>query len=124
MRGENTTIYISAEGDLTRVRERREKLPAHYITLVIPTETQLRSHVAWKLLRARVRELGKEVQIVSDSAQVRSVAREISFKVASSLEASPTGKSRPPSSRPGRVLGNRSRPTGSIPRTAARRATI
>jgi hypothetical protein len=123
MSDEKTTIYISPEEDLTSVRERLEKIPAHYITLVIPTETQLRSHVAWKLLRARVRELGKEVQIVSDSAQVRSVARDVNFKVASSLEASPTGKSRPPSSRPGRVLGNRSRPTGSIQRSATRRST-
>jgi hypothetical protein len=123
MSDEKTTIYISPEEDLTSVRERLEKIAAHYITLVIPTETQLRSHVAWKLLRARVRELGKEVQIVSDSAQVRSVARDVNFKVASSLEASPTGKSRPPSSRPGRVLGNRSRPTGSIQRSATRRST-
>src|SRR5450432_5377 len=115
MSDEKTTIYISPEEDLTSVRERLEKLPAHYITLVIPTETQLRSHVAWKLLRARVRELGKEVQIVSDSAQVRSVARDVNFKVASSLEASPTGKSRPPS-RTGRGLTGRSRPTGSIQR--------
>ncbi len=90
MSDEKTTIYISPEEDLTSVRERLEKIPAHYITLVIPMETQLSSHVAWKLLRARVRELGKEVQIVSDSAQVRSVARDVNFKVASSLEASPT----------------------------------
>ena len=117
------TIYISPEEDLTSVRERLEKIPAHYITLVIPMETQLKSHVAWKLLRARVRELGKEVQIVSDSAQVRSVARDVNFKVASSLEASPTGKSRPPSSRPGRILGNRSRPTGAMQRPTPRRST-
>ena len=123
MSDEKTTIYISPEEDLTSVRERLEKIPAHYITLVIPMETQLKSHVAWKLLRARVRELGKEVQIVSDSAQVRSVARDVNFKVASSLEASPTGKSRPPSSRPGRILGNRSRPTGSMQRPTQRRST-
>jgi hypothetical protein len=123
MSDEKITIYISPEEDLTSVRERLEQLPAHYITLVIPTETQLRSHVAWKLLRARVRELGKEVQIISDSAQVRSVARDVNFKVASSLEASPTGKSRPPSSRAGRGLTGRSRPTGSIQRPAGRRST-
>lgn len=122
MSDEKTTIYIGPEEDLTSVRERLEKLTAHYITLVIPTETQLRSHVAWKLLRARVRELGKEVQIVSDSAQVRSVAKDVNFKVASSLEAPPTGKSRP-SSRPGRGLGNRSRSTGSIQRTGPKRST-
>ncbi len=122
MSDEKTTIYISPEEDLTGVRERLEKLSAHDITLVIPTETQLRSHVAWKLLRARVRELGKEVQIVSDSAQVRSMAKDVNFKVASSLEAAPTGKSRPPS-RSGRILGNRSRPTGSMQRPATKKST-
>ncbi len=121
MSDEKTTIYISPEEDLTSVRERLEKLSAHYITLVIPTETQLRSNVAWKLLRVRVRELGKEVQIVSDSAQVRSVARDVNFKVASSLEASPTGKSRAPS-RPGRMPGNRSRPTGSMQRPTTKKS--
>lgn len=122
MSDEKLTIYISPEEDLTSVRERLEKLSARFITLVIPTETQLRSHVAWKLLRARVRELGKEVQIVSDSAQVRSVARDVNFKVASSLEAAPTGKSRPPS-RSGRGPGGKGRPTGSIQRPLGRRST-
>jgi len=112
MSDEKTTIYISPEEDLTSVRERLEKIPARYITLVIPTETLLRSHVAWKLLRARVRELGKEVQIVSTNPQIRSVAKDVNFKVAPSLEASPTGKSRPPS-RGGRPAAGKSRPANS-----------
>lgn len=119
MNDEQTTIYISPEDDLTNVRERLERLPNRRVVLVIPTQTQLRSHVAWKLLHARARELGKEVVIVSTDPQIRSVAQAVKFKVAHSLEASPTGKSRPPS-RPGRAApGPRNRdarPSTSLPR--------
>ena len=79
------TIYISPEDDLTTVRERLEQLQSKRVTLVIPVQTQLRSHVAWKLLYARTRELGKEVLIVSSDPQVRSVAHAVKFKVAHSL---------------------------------------
>lgn len=104
------TIYISQEDDLTTVRERLERIPTRRVTLVIPTQTQLRSHVAWKLLYARARELGKEVLIVSSDPQVRSVAHAVKFKVAHSLESSPAGRSRP-ASRPARSsVGVRSRP--------------
>ena len=97
------TIYISPEDDLTTVRERLEQISARRLTMVIPPQTQLRSHVAWKLLYARARELGKEVVIVSSDPQVRSVAHAVKFKVAHSLETSPaTGKPRP-TSRPGRT---------------------
>jgi len=97
------TIYISPEDDLTTVRERLEQISARRLTMVIPPQTQLRSHVAWKLLYARARELGKEVVIVSSDPQVRSVAHAVKFKVAHSLETSPaTGKPRP-TSRPGRA---------------------
>lgn len=90
------TIYISPDDDLTTVRERLEQISAKRLTMVIPPQTQLRSHVAWKLLYARARELGKEVIIVSSDPQVRSVAHAVKFKVAHSLETSPaTGKVRP-----------------------------
>ena len=82
------TIYISPDDDLTTVRSRLEQIPSRRITLVIPSQTQLRSHVAWKLLYARTRELGKEVLIVSSDPQVRSVAHAVKFKVAYSLETS------------------------------------
>jgi hypothetical protein len=81
------TIYISPEDDLTTVRERLEQIPSRKITMVIPSQTQLRSHVAWKLLYARTRELAKEVLIVSSDPQVRSVAHAVKFKVAHSLES-------------------------------------
>ncbi|MBV9020074.1 MAG: hypothetical protein JOZ71_05110, partial [Ktedonobacteraceae bacterium] len=41
------TIYINPEDDLTTVRERLEQTPSQRIALVIPRQTQLRSHVAW-----------------------------------------------------------------------------
>src|SRR5437763_6924350 len=93
------TIYISPDDDLTTVRERLEKIPARKITLVIPSQTQLRSHVAWKVLYADVRKLNKEVVIVSSDPQVRSVAHAVKFRVAHSLESISTpGRSRSGSS--------------------------
>src|SRR5215471_18097077 len=99
-------IYISPEDDLTSVRERLEHVQPKSVTLIIPAHTQLRSHVAWKLLYARARELGKEVLIVSSDAQIRSVAHSVKFRVATSLESSSPAKPRP-ASRPSRS------PTGS-----------
>lgn len=99
------TIYISPDDDLTTVRERLEQLSARRLTMVIPPQTQLRSHVAWKLLYARARELGKEVIIVSSDPQVRSVAHAVKFKVAHSLETSPATSTRP-TSHSGRTSNN------------------
>lgn len=89
------TIYIGPEDDLTSVRERLENIQSRRVTLVIPAQTQLRSHVAWKLLHARARELSKDVLIVSSDPQIRSVAQAVKFKVAHSLESSPISRSRP-----------------------------
>ncbi len=116
------TIYISQEDDLTTVRERLENISSRRVTLVIPSHTQLRSHVAWKLLYARSRELGKEVLIVSSDPQVRSVAHAVKFKVAHSLESNPQGRSRP-SGRPTRSTNGRGKaPTGraAAPKSGAR----
>src|SRR6266568_8002550 len=95
------TIYIGPEDDLTSVRERLERITSRHVTLVLPTQTQLRSHVAWKLLHARARELGKDVLIVSSDPQIRSVAQAVKFRVANSLEAAQDNKPRP-ATRPGR----------------------
>jgi Baseplate J-like protein len=119
------TIYISPDDDLTTVRGRLEQIPARKITLVIPNQTQLRSHVAWKLLYARTRELNKEVLIVSSDPQVRSVAHAVKFRVAHSLEStSNPGRSKSGSrSGPGRSNAGtgRSRPT--VPPKTSTRAT-
>src|SRR5579885_2542310 len=96
-------IYISPDDDLTSVRERLEGVLSKQVTLIIPPHTQLRSHVAWKLLHARAREMGKEVLIISSDPQIRSVAQAVKFRVANSLAASQSGQVRSGSSRSGRV---------------------
>ncbi|WP_126595550.1 baseplate J/gp47 family protein [Dictyobacter aurantiacus] len=117
------TIYISPEDDLTTVRERLEKLQTRKVTLVVPAQTQLRSHVAWKLLYARARELGKDVLIVSSDPQVRSVAHAVKFTVAHSLESSQQGRSRP-AGRPVRSgTTNRARPANASQRPTGGRPT-
>jgi hypothetical protein len=94
------TIYIGPQDDLTNVRERLERIPARRVTLVIPSQTLLRSLIAWRNLYARAQELGKEVLIISSDPQVRSVAQGAKFKVAS-LESGPPGNKSRPS---GRIL--------------------
>ncbi len=96
-------IYISPDDDLTSVRERLEGVLSKQVTLIIPPDTQLRSHVAWKVLHARAREMGKEILIISSDPQIRSVAQAVKFRVANSLAASQSGQVRSGSSRSGRV---------------------
>src|SRR5712691_1726410 len=95
-------IYLSPEEELTSVRERLERAQAKRIILVIPTQTQLRSHVSWKLLHTRARDLGKDVLVISSDRQIRSVVKTVGFKVADSQESSPSGGTRP-GSRPSRT---------------------
>jgi hypothetical protein len=94
-------IYLSPEEELTSVRERLERTKSRRIILVIPAQTQLRSHVSWRLLRSRARELNKDVLIISTDRQVRAVVKAAGFKIADSLESPPSGKPRS-ASRPGR----------------------
>src|SRR5947209_6820504 len=94
------TIYIGPQDDLTNVRERLERIPDRRVPLVIPSQTLLRSLIAWRNLYARAQELGKEVLIISSDPQVRSVAQGAKFRVASV-------ESGPPSTKPrssGRIL--------------------
>ncbi len=104
------TIYLSPEEELTSVRERLERTQARRIILVIPQQTSLRSHVGWRLIHARMRELGKELLVISPDRQVRAVARAAGFKVAETQE--------PSSNRP--RLGGGSRPGGLTTRGGAR----
>ena len=104
---EDKPIYISAEDDITTVRERLSTTPSRYVTLIIPEQSQLRSLTAWRILHKSARELGKEVSVISTDPLVRSVAKEANFSVApsptstlSSKTSGKSGKSRPPS-RPG-----------------------
>ncbi len=88
-------IYVGPEEELTNVRERLEHIQASPIMLVIPPQTQLRSHVGWRLLRSRVRELGQDVLVISSDRQIRAVAKAAGFRVADSLESPPSDKTRP-----------------------------
>ena len=92
---EEKIIYLGPEEEMTNVRERLENIDAGYIILVIPPQTHLRSHVGWRLLRSRVRELGHDVLIISSDRQIRAVAKAAGFRVADSLESSPSDRPRP-----------------------------
>jgi Baseplate J-like protein len=104
MAEEQATYLISQDEELTNVRERLEQAPAHSITLVIPSHTKLRSHIGWRVLRARARELDKDVLVISPDRQIRAVAKAAGFRVAESLE-SPASQTRP-TSHPGRTGGS------------------
>jgi baseplate J-like protein len=95
-------IYLGPEEELTSVRERLERTQAGRIVLVIPPQTKLRSHVGWRLLRSRMRELDKDVLVISSDRQIRAVAKAAGFRVADSLESSPSNTPRP-SNRPVRT---------------------
>jgi len=88
-------IYLSPEEELTNVRERLEKTQARHIILVIPPQTQLRSHVGWRLLRSRTRELNKDVLVISSDRQIRAVVKAAGFRVADSQESPASGGMRP-----------------------------
>ncbi|HEX9131786.1 MAG TPA: hypothetical protein VF844_05805, partial [Ktedonobacteraceae bacterium] len=88
-------IYVGPDEELTNVRERLEHTQARPIMLVIPPQTQLRSHVGWRLLRSRVRELGQDVLVISSDRQIRAVAKAAGFRVADSLESPPSDRPRP-----------------------------
>ena len=78
-------IYIDPDENITEVRERLNHTRAHTIALVIPAQTRLRSHVAWRLLKQRAYELDKDVSIVSSDRQILSLARSVQLKTATSL---------------------------------------
>ena len=80
-------LYIAPEEDLTAIRERLAQATSHNIALVIPPQTNLRSHVAWRLLQRSAQALGKDVSIISSDTHIRAIARSVQFKVASTLSA-------------------------------------
>src|SRR5713101_5675741 len=97
---EEQIIYLDPKDELTSVREKIEEVPARRITLLVPQQTQLRSNVGWRLLHARARELGKEIQVISPDRQVRAVAKAAGFRVSQPQEGSSPGKIRNPLTRP------------------------
>lgn len=99
--GDEQTILLSPEEELTSVRERLERTQARRITLVIPAQTQLRSHVGWRLIHARMRELGKDLLVISPDRQVRAVARAAGFQVAETQQEASSNRPRLGGTRPG-----------------------
>ena len=108
-------IYLSPEEDLTSVRERLKKIPNRHIVLVVPPQTQLRSHVSWRLLHSSAKQQGKDVSINSPDRQIRSVAKAVGFKVVDSLEAPGSGKSRTGSGSSRFGLGSKTSPRTRTP---------
>lgn len=104
---EEQIIYLDPNDELTRVREKIEEVPARRIILVVPQQTQLRSNVGWRLLHARARELGKEVQVISPDRQVRAVAKAAGFRVSQPQEGSSTSKMRVSPTQPQRGVAGR-----------------
>lgn len=101
-------IYLDPNDELTAVREKIEEIRARRITMVVPQQTQLRSNVGWRLLHARARELGKDVQVISPDRQVRAVAKAAGFRVSQPPEGSSGGRTRvPPSQNPRNVAERR-----------------
>ena len=82
-------LYIDPEETITTIRERLEQTPKQCIALVIPAQTQMRSHVAWRLLQRRARELGKHVSIISTEPHILAIARSVQLKAVSSLADMP-----------------------------------
>src|SRR5579872_5170895 len=100
-------IYLDPNDELTTVREKMEEIRARRITMVVPQQTQLRSNVGWRLLHARARELGKDVQVISPDRQVRAVAKAAGFRVSQSAEGSSSGRTRIPPSQAPRSVAER-----------------
>ena len=93
-------INVQPEEDLTHLLERLEQVQKRYIILVVQPPTQLRSLVSWHFLHSRVRELDKDVLVVTSDRQIRSMARMVGFKVDGTKSSPPSGRTRGPAGRP------------------------
>ena len=114
---EDQPIYLSPEDNLTIVRERLRQTASRRIVLVVPSETQLRGHVSWRLLHDTARDLGKDISIISPDRQIRSVAKEAGFKAANLRGSPATAKPRGGSSPSRFGLGGKTSPRPSTPPT-------
>jgi hypothetical protein len=81
-------LYIGLDENVTDVRQRLNQADVQYITLVVPSQTQLRGQVTWKLLAARAQELGQVVSVVSNDPYIRAMAQSVHFSVTSSTPRS------------------------------------
>jgi hypothetical protein len=94
MADEKKTAYLDRDADLATVRELFQRSPSRRIELVVPSDTQLRTHMSWKLIHGYARDAGKEVTVVSSDRAIRAVVKAAGFRVADSLEAARPGKGR------------------------------
>lgn len=85
-------LYIGPEENVTDVRQRLDQADAQYITLVVPSQTQLRGQVTWKLLHVRAQERGQDVSIVSNDPYVRAMAQSVHFRVIAVNSTTPKSK--------------------------------
>jgi hypothetical protein len=99
-------INLGPEEDLTNVRERLRQVKARRIILVVPSQTQLRSHVSWRVLFGDAQTLNKEVLVISSDRQIQSVVKSVGFRIVNAPYTSSSGRSR--SSNTGR-MSSRSR---------------
>lgn|SRR5579859_1152910 len=81
-------LYIGLDENVTDVRQRLNQAGVQHITLVVPSQTQLRGQVTWKLLAARAQELGQVISVVSNDAYIRAMAQSVRFSVTSSTPRS------------------------------------
>jgi hypothetical protein len=94
MADEKKTAYLDRDADLATVRELFQRSPSRRIELVVPSDTQLRTHMSWKLIHGYARDAGKEVTVVSSDRAIRTVVKAAGFRVADSLEAARPSKGR------------------------------
>lgn len=85
-------LYVGPDENITDVRQRLDQADAQYITLVVPSQTQLRGQVTWKLLYARAQERGQDISIVSNDPYVRAMAQSVHFRVTTSTPTTPRSK--------------------------------
>ncbi|MBV9614180.1 MAG: hypothetical protein JO011_19000 [Ktedonobacteraceae bacterium] len=78
-RSEEHRVYIGTEETMTDVRERLAGISSKSVILVVPSQTQLRHAVAWKVLARWAQEQGREVSVASSDKQIRALARSVRF---------------------------------------------
>lgn len=74
-------LYIGPDENVTDVRQRLDQTDAQHITLVVPSQTQLRGQVTWKLLSARAQERGQDICVMSNDPYIRAMAQSVRFRV-------------------------------------------
>src|SRR5260370_31963600 len=89
------THKVQEKENLTGWDDKRKKTKTRRVGAIAPPQTQLRSQVAWRLLRSRARALGQDVNVISADRQIRAVAKAAGFPVADSLESLPSDRPRP-----------------------------